>query len=101
MNVHIWGEYAVWKTSSSKPHPKIQVTRELYGTLTVTTLVSVLRQVVLGKTTKNRCSPVANVELAAIARGIGTLKPPQMHHLNWYLLYFAFASTYINCCRYL
>ena len=25
---------------------------------------------------------VPDVELAAIARGIGTLKPPQMHHLN-------------------
>ena len=70
------------KLVAVKPHPKIQVTRELYGTLTVRTLESVLRQVVLGKTTKNRCSLVASVELAAIARGIGTLKPPQMHHLN-------------------
>ena len=38
INVHIQGEYALWKSSSSKLHSKIQVKRELYGKLIITTL---------------------------------------------------------------
>ena len=49
------------QSSSSKPHCKIQVKRELYGTLIVTTLQNLRREIVLRKTLEKRCLLVAKI----------------------------------------